>query len=207
MSSDTGIRSRMKAERPGQILEAAFEEFVEKGFAAARVEDIARKVGVTKGTIYVYFKDKEALFEAVMDHATGPQLDTLATVGVLREGTCRERLEHFIRTFYTVVTRDERSQKIFRLLFLEGGRDRSTADRFHLASLTPFDDIIMRLLEDGVRTGEFRTAGGPDGPDILLGPAIGAMICGMLFGPALQPDMDRYIKTHLDIFFNGVLVR
>jgi AcrR family transcriptional regulator len=207
MSSDTGIRSRMKAERPGQILEAAFDEFVEKGFAAARVEDIARKVGVTKGTVYVYFKDKEALFAAVMDHATQPQLEALATIGILTIGTYRERLEHFIRTFYTVVTSDERSKKIFRLLFLEGRRDCGMADQFHEASLKPFDEMMMRLLEEGVKAGEFRTTGGPDGPDLLLSPAISAMICSLLFSPARQPDIERYIKAHFDLLFNGLLAR
>lgn len=197
----------MKAERPGQILEAAFDEFVEKGFAAARVEDIARKVGVTKGTVYVYFRDKDALFEAVMEHATRPQLEALATLGVLSEGTCREKLGHFLRTFYQVVTLDERSKKIFRLLFLEGRRDCGMADRFHETSLGPFDAIIVRLLEEGVTTGEFRTTGGPDGPDLVIGPAISAMVCSMLFGPELQPDFDRYIEAHLDILFNGLLTR
>lgn len=207
MTQDPGIRSRMKAERPGQILEAAFDEFVEKGFAAARVEDIARKVGVTKGTVYVYFKDKEALFEAVMEHATRPQLEALATFGILNEGSCRERLEHYVRTFYQFVTDDERSKKIFRLLFLEGRREHGGADRFFDCSLAPLDAILGGILENGVKAGEFRTAGGTDGADIVLGPAINAMICNMLFSPDRQPDIERYIATHLDILFNGLLVR
>lgn len=60
-------RARRKAERPGEILEAAFEEFSEKGFVAARLEDVARRAGVTKGTIYVYFPTKEAVFLAMSE--------------------------------------------------------------------------------------------------------------------------------------------
>ncbi|MFA5902282.1 MAG: helix-turn-helix domain-containing protein, partial [Hyphomicrobium sp.] len=59
-------RARRKAERPNEILDAAFEEFALHGYAAARLEDVAARAGVTKGTIYVYFESKERVFEALV---------------------------------------------------------------------------------------------------------------------------------------------
>lgn len=207
MTTETGIRARMKAERPGQILDAAFEEFVEKGFAATRVEDIARKVGVTKGTVYVYFKDKEALFDAVMQHAARSQIEALTSVGVRQNGSYREKLEHFLKTFYAVVAHDEHSRKILRLLFLESHREGGLADRFHESSLAPLERILVGILEKGVEAGEFRTTGGPEGHDIIVGPAINAMISAMLFQTSSKFDVDRYIETHLDLLLHGLLAR
>ncbi len=142
-----------------------------------------------------------------MEHATRPQLEALATIGILTTGTFRARLEHFVRTFYTFVVLDERSKKIFRLLFLEGRRDCGMADQFHETSLTPFDEIIQRLLEDGAKAGEFRSVSGPDAKGVVLGPAVNAMMSSMLFSPGRLPDIERHIQTHIDILFNGLLVR
>ncbi|WP_312620524.1 TetR/AcrR family transcriptional regulator, partial [Agrobacterium pusense] len=65
-------RAEQKIQRPLQILDAAFEEFTKRGFTATRVEDIADRVGVTKGTVYVYFETKEALFAAMIEHVGRP---------------------------------------------------------------------------------------------------------------------------------------
>ncbi|MBP8939765.1 MAG: helix-turn-helix transcriptional regulator, partial [Agrobacterium sp.] len=65
-------RAEQKIQRPLQILDAAFEEFTKRGFTATRVEDIADRVGVTKGTVYVYFETKEALFAAMIEHVGKP---------------------------------------------------------------------------------------------------------------------------------------
>lgn len=69
-----GKRARQKLERPAEILEAALEEFVRKGYIATRLEDVAKAVGVTKGTIYFYFETKEALFSAVIRHFARPSM-------------------------------------------------------------------------------------------------------------------------------------
>lgn len=60
------VRARRKFERPGEILEAAFEEFVENGYAGTRLEDVAARAGVTKGTIYFYFESKEDVFASMV---------------------------------------------------------------------------------------------------------------------------------------------
>src|SRR5688572_30052632 len=71
------MRRRNKAARPAELLEAAIEVFTRQGYAATRIEDVARRAGVAKGTVYVYYKDKEALFQAAVRHLIGPAIDTI----------------------------------------------------------------------------------------------------------------------------------
>ena len=86
-------RRRRKEERPQEILAAAFEEFAANGYAAARLEDVARRGGIAKGTIYLYFKDKEGLFRAVVRSLIHPVLEKLASAGPSdRNGQTRQLL-------------------------------------------------------------------------------------------------------------------
>src|SRR5689334_10132513 len=99
---DTGrklTRAEQKAQRPAQILAAAFEEFVAKGYAAARVEDIAERVGVTKGTVYVYFEAKEVLFESMIRAGSRGFGDIAARAKSLH-GTPLERLTALLHILY-----------------------------------------------------------------------------------------------------------
>ena len=82
-----GIRAQKKAERPGEILRAAFAEFVDKGFIAGRVEDIAKRIGVTKGTVYFYFETKERLFEEVMVSVSAAIASDIASIPLDTRGT------------------------------------------------------------------------------------------------------------------------
>src|ERR671921_828748 len=78
---DSSSRRRRKEARPPEIVRAALEEFAEKGFAAAKLDDVARRARISKGTIYLYFADKEALFDAVVRETLGPVLDRVESLG------------------------------------------------------------------------------------------------------------------------------
>jgi len=75
-----GLREQLKLRRPGEIIAAAFEEFKQKGYAATRLEDVAKRVGVSKGTIYIYFQSKEELFRAVVQSLVAPTLERAAEI-------------------------------------------------------------------------------------------------------------------------------
>lgn len=92
-------RAEQKALRPIQILDAAFEEFVRCGFAGTRVEDIADRVGVTKGTVYVYFETKEKLFEAMINHFSVPFQELLGITEGL-SGSATDRLLSILGLLY-----------------------------------------------------------------------------------------------------------
>src|ERR1044072_4622803 len=92
-------RSERAAERREAIIEAAMDEFIARGFAATRLDDVARRAGVAKGTIYLHFKDKESMFEELIRTAIGPLGNRLAEGPPPVGGSVRDMIEGFIRTF------------------------------------------------------------------------------------------------------------
>src|SRR3989442_5241172 len=94
---------RRKAARPAEIVAAALEVFVERGFAAAKLDDVARKAGVTKGTVYLYFESKEALFKAVVRETIVPVIAQGEALARSFTGSARELVERLVRKYWRVV--------------------------------------------------------------------------------------------------------
>src|SRR3569832_2308291 len=97
---------RLPEERPRQILAAALEVFGERGLSAARLEDIAKRAGLSKGTIYLYFPNKEELFREVVRTDIGEQLEAARALG-LQGGTAREELDRYLRSYWDFVRSDD----------------------------------------------------------------------------------------------------
>src|SRR5439155_16976055 len=91
---------RRKDARPEEIVAAALDVFVEHGFAGARLEDVARRAGVTKGTVYLYFKSKEALFKAVVRQTIVPAIAQGEALAQAFTGSARELLERLVREYW-----------------------------------------------------------------------------------------------------------
>src|SRR5256885_3484936 len=94
---------RRKAARPTEIVAAALEVFVERGFAATRLEEVARRAGVTKGTVYLYFTSKEALFKAVVRQTIVPVIAQGEALAQSFPGTSRELVERLVREYWRLV--------------------------------------------------------------------------------------------------------
>src|SRR2546428_2396515 len=94
---------RRKDERPAELLAAALEVFVEKGFAATKLADVARRAGVTKGTVYLYFDSKEALFKAVVRETIVPVIAQGEALARAFTGSARELVERLVREYWRVV--------------------------------------------------------------------------------------------------------
>ena len=116
-------------------MNAAIEEFLEKGFAAARVEDIARRAGVAKGTIYLNFKDKEALFAAIVQQEIRPNVDT-ASLGPFPEETLRQYADRVIVPLASELVQSRRAG-IIRLLIGEAGRFPQLAEVYYRLVVEP----------------------------------------------------------------------
>lgn len=113
-------RARLKAQRPGEIIEAAFEAFAERGFAATRMEDIAARAGVTKGAVYFYFKTKESLFEAMVTRCSqGILADSDATLAAA-QGSNADRLQAFMEYIYGGCAKDRHGREIIRFMVSDG---------------------------------------------------------------------------------------
>ena len=198
-------RAAQKALRPKQILDAAFEEFVAHGFTATRVEDIADRIGVTKGTIYVYFPTKEDLFSAMIAHISVPLEELLRNMETLKGGYA-ERLRSFLLLAYDRITKDRRARELLRFVISEGARFPQVIDMHHAELVDPLITCTQRLLEEGVAAGEFRDCEGANA-EIIVAPILALMMDHLIFDGRRAVDIAAYVRSHLDLVFNGLSPR
>jgi AcrR family transcriptional regulator len=192
-------RAARAAERRQAILEAALDEFVARGFAAARLDDVARRAGVAKGTIYLHFKDKEALFQELIRAALVPLIGRLAAPPPAG-GSVRAALEGFARTFAQEVVTTRRGD-IVRLIVAEGARFPAIADFYYREVVSRGLAGMRALIELGIASGEIRQQGLTRFPQIVVAPAIVAVIWQGLFGRHSPLDATEMLGVHLDLIF------
>ena len=96
-------RKRRKEARPGELTAAALALFVEKGFAATRLEDVARRAGVSKGTLYLYFDSKESLFKAVIREGIFPVLAENEAIAAQHAGSSFDLLARFLDNWWAKI--------------------------------------------------------------------------------------------------------
>lgn len=190
-------RAEQKALRPSQILDAAFDEFVEKGYAAARLENIAVRIGVTKGTIYVYFPTKEDLFDALVPHIATALASLRAQLDGLT-GTSAEKLRSLILLFYDSTMKDRKSRELLRLAIAEGTRFPQLIETHHRALIEPVLALTQTLIEEGVRLGEFRSGAGSRAR-IVLAPVIGIIVEMLIHGVRRDLEVSDYIDAHVEM--------
>src|ERR1700675_2238341 len=147
-------RAERAAERRGAIIEAALNEFVARGFTATRIDDIASRAGVAKGTIYLHFKDKESMFEELIRTALVPLIGRLAPPP-LAGGSIRDAVEGFARTFIQEVAGTRRGD-IVRLIVAEGPRFPDIADFYYREVVSRGLAGMRALIELGIARGEIQ---------------------------------------------------
>ena len=201
-------RERRKEARPGELLDAALDLFVEKGFAATRVEEVAAKAGVSKGTLFLYFPSKEDLFKAVVREAiTGRFDEWKAELDSFPDDTAELVRESMLRWWDRIG--NTRASGITKLVMSEAGSFPEIAAFYTQEVITPGNALVRSILERGVSRGEVR--------DIDLDSACHSIIAPMIFltmwkhslGPccAVQPTLDprAFILAQADILTHGLL--
>jgi AcrR family transcriptional regulator len=192
-------RAGRAAERRAAIVDAAMEEFVARGFAATRLDDIARRAGVAKGTIYLHFKDKESMFEELIRTAIVPLVGTLT--GPPPAGTSiRDALEGFARVFIQEIVTTRRGD-IVRLIIAEGPRFPAIADFYYREVISRGLAGMRALIELAVARGEIRSTELSRFPQIMVAPAIVAVIWKTLFERHAPLDALEMFRVHLDLIF------
>ena len=192
-------RAARAAERRQAIIDAALDEFIARGFAATRLDDVAKRAGVAKGTIYLHFKDKEALFQELIRTALVPLIDRLASPPAAG-GSVRAALESFAETFAQEVVTTRRGD-IVRLIIAEGPRFPSVADFYYREVVARGMAGMRALIELGIARGEIRQEGLTRFPQIVVAPAIVAVIWQGLFGRHAPLDATEMFRVHLDLIF------
>ena len=207
LEARTDTRRRRKAERPQEILEAAFVEFSRNGYAMTTLDQIAEHAGVTKGTIYVYFENKEHLFISMVREVTKAALDTVHEMLETHEGTTADLLRAQFSFIYQHIVEDRRRREVLRMLIAEAPRFPELADRYHQEILRPCLDMLRQAIRRGMDRGEFRNSAIIDLPQIVIAPIALVDLWMMMFDDRQPLDMKAYFNAHLDLVLNGLLAK
>src|SRR5438445_4850894 len=192
-------RATRAAERRAAIVEAAMEEFISRGFAATRLDDIAKRAGVAKGTIYLHFKDKESMFEELVRTVIVPVVTRLTALPP-PAGSVRDLVEAFASNFLKEVIGTRRGDLV-RLIVAEGPRFPSVADFYYREVVSRGISAMRALIELGIARGEIRQKNLAHYPQILVAPAMIAVIWQSLFARHAPLDAQEMLRVHLDLIF------
>jgi AcrR family transcriptional regulator len=196
-------RRRRKEARPAEIILAGLDEFAEKGFAATRLEDVAARAGVVKGTIYRYFDSKDALFEAALKSRIGPVFDDIEPIIDAFPGSTPDLLRLVIQQVYREMFGPE-LQVLIRIILTEGSRFPAIAEFYHRESISKGRRLIAKLVRRGVERGEFRDGPASNLPVVIVAPALMAMIWKMTFDAFDPIGVEAFMAAHVDLVLNGL---
>lgn len=203
-------RARRKEARPGELIEAALALFVEKGFAATRVEEVAARAGVSKGTLFLYFPSKEDLFKAVVRETVAGRFPEWADELAGFQGDSVELVRYAMHTWWERVGMTPASG-ITKLVMAEASTFPEIASFYQNEVVAPGHDLIRRILQRGIDRGEFR--------EMPLDYAVYSLIAPMIFllmwkhamtpcaPPSQQIDPLTFIDTQVDLILSGMLKR
>jgi len=196
---------RRKEERPAEITQAALEAFAEHGYAATRVDEVAKRAGVSKGLLYLYFKTKEELFKAVIRSAIVPRIDALK---IAIEDTDLSAEEFFRGPFLEFVKKlpDSPARIVVRLMIAEGPKHPDLTEYYCEQVVSVGMEALRQLIRLGVNRGEFRESGLDEFPQILIAPALMSMIWKTLFQRHMPIDTDRFLDTHIELVLRAIKV-
>jgi AcrR family transcriptional regulator len=188
---------RRKEERPQEIADAAFEAFAENGYAATRVDDVAKRAGVSKGLMYLYFKTKEELFKAVIKNVVIRRVDSLIASVEDTELSSEDYLRGPLLDFMKKVPGSPIAV-VIRLLLSEGPRYPELVDYYWENVVNRGLSAIAHFIERGVERGEFRQSAVNELPHLFLAPMMLAMIWNLLFSKRAL-DTDKLMETQIDM--------
>jgi AcrR family transcriptional regulator len=200
-SKPRSSRAERAADRRQAIIDAALDEFISRGFTATRLDDVAKRAGVAKGTIYLHFRDKESMFEELIRTALVPLIGRLHAAAPIG-GSVRDAVEGFARTFIQEVASTRRGD-IVRLIVAEGPRFPGIADFYYREVVARGLGAMRALIELGVARGEIKQRELARFPQILVAPAIIAVIWQSLFGRHAPLDATAMLRVHLDMIFGA----
>jgi AcrR family transcriptional regulator len=191
-------RSARSAARREEILAAALDEFSARGFAATRLDDVAQRAGVAKGTIYLYFRDKESLFQELIRTMLTPLVGTIEAMGKA-DLPISALAEHFADLFVREVY-ETRRKDVIRLMIAEGPRFPNLAEFYYREVLSRIIAAVRALIARAAARGE-APAGLVDYPQILAAPGLVAIIWSGLFERFEPLDVRAMMKIHLALLF------
>lgn len=200
-------RVRRSEARPGELVEAALALFSERGFAATRLEDVAARAGVSKGTVYLYFDGKEQLFEAVVRQAVSPNIERIESLVESFDGKTEDMLRVLIGLIGGAAVRGQMSG-IIKLVIAESGNFPAVARLYADAVIGRTVPLFRRILERGMARGEVRPVDPSAAWPLLIAPVVLLPLWQQTFARhvAFALDPEAVISAHLDVLLHGLMV-
>ena len=204
VGSAASLRRRRKDERPSELVAAALDLFVERGFAATRLDDVAARAGVSKGTLYLYFESKEALFKAVIEEAIVPLLASAEDVIANDQGTSIDLLRRLLNGWWEQIGAT-RLAGVPKLIIAEARNFPAVAQYYHDAVIVRGRALLRTLLQRGIERGEFRPLDLETAIDVIYTPLMMLVVWrSSLCFCAKETDPATYLKTHFDLLVQGL---
>ena len=198
-------RKRRKEARPSELTAAALSLFVEKGFAATRLEDIAARAGVSKGTLYLYFDSKDALFKAVIQEGILPVLAENEAIAALHTGTSFDLLARLLDNWWGKIGLTEFAG-IPKLMVAEARNFPEIAQFYYENVICRGRALVGVALERGMDSGEFRRLDVESTIDVIIAPILMLLIWRFSLAccQSNKGDAQLYLKIHLDLLRQGL---
>jgi AcrR family transcriptional regulator len=202
------VRQRRKEARPQELLDAALELFVEKGFAATRAEEVALRAGVSKGTLYLYYESKEELLKAVIRERLSSEIEAGAQELRQHKGPCADVLRGMLAKWWLKVFESPASG-VFKLVITEVRNFPDIADYYFREVVEPGQKLIGGVIRRGIETGEFRRVNIDAAVHSLVLPMVmlclhkhSLGVCAPVQG-LVQPR--EFIAQHMELVIGGLL--
>jgi AcrR family transcriptional regulator len=202
-----GSRAQQKAERPDQILDAAFDEFVLKGYAETRIENVAARIGMTKGAVYFYFESKEVLFERTVQVLGSTYLAQFMESAAPWTDDIEQDLRRYLGAIYRFMSTIPRLAQLLRLVLAEAPRFPELVDAFFRMSLDP---IVLRLdarLQEAIEKKQIRNYP-PHLVDLIVAPPFTYYVMAGLFSHRegiRNWDSEQLLNAQMDLLLNGLI--
>ena len=200
-------RVRRKEARPGELLEAALALFVEKGYAATRVEEVAARAGVSKGTLFLYFPSKEELFKAVVRENAGRHLADAFREVAEYTGTSDELLHEFIQRWWTQYGGTP-AAGLTKLIMSEAANFPDLAQYYQDEVVQPSHELVRRIVQRGIGRKELRPVDLTLAAHLIVAPLVQLVTWRFSLAPCcpatLMPDPLALLNMHADMVVRGL---
>src|SRR2546422_3603382 len=196
---------RRKDARPEEIISAALEVFTDRGFAATKLEEVARRAGVTKGTIYLYFENKEALFKALIRQTIVPVIARGEELVKSFTGSARDLFEQLVREYWRLVG-ETSLVGIPKLMMAEANNFPELARFYYEEVVTRGHRLMASVIERGIKAGEFRPVNVAVATKLAMAPVMHAVIARQTVSACMPQgfDVGKYLDTHIDLYLHGI---
>jgi len=197
-------RRRRKDARPSELLAAGLAIFVDRGFAATRLDDVARRAGVAKGTLYLYFPSKEALFQAVIEDGMVAALLAAEERMAAHQGTAADLLHELLLGWWQQIGSTALAG-VSKLIISEARNFPEIADYYRERVIARGRALLRQALERGIDRGEFRPLNVEAAIDVIIAPLLMLAISRSslrLGGQQVSPE--DYLETHFELLLRGL---